>query len=107
MYLLILSEKVGYKIDCYILHTALFAIILILIITIICYHFAKHRSKQKGNDALTNIKWKIRNFKMFVLKITCVIILKTELKQKIFIDNILIDEKPHENILIYKIPYPT
>ena len=96
MYLLILSEKVGYKIDCYILHTALFAIILILIITIICYHFAKHRSKQKGND-----------FKKFVLKITCVIISKTELKQKIFIDNILIDEKPHENILIYKIPYPT
>ena len=29
------------------------SIILLLTITIICYHYAKHRSKQKGIDALT------------------------------------------------------
>ena len=47
------SEKARYKTDYYILGTYLSAIILILIITIICYHYAKHRSKQKGIDALT------------------------------------------------------
>ena len=46
------SEKVRCKID-YILHTVLLAIVLLLIIAIISYHYAKHRSKQKGVDALT------------------------------------------------------
>ena len=45
------NKKVRYKIDCYILHTVLLAIILLLITTIVCYHYAKHRSKQKGNNA--------------------------------------------------------
>ena len=44
------SKKVRYKIDCYILKTV---IILLFIITIIYCHYAKHRSKQKGIDALT------------------------------------------------------
>ena len=35
------DKRVRYKIDCYILHTVLLAMILILIITIICYHYAK------------------------------------------------------------------
>ena len=43
------SKKVR---DSYVLHTVLSAVILLLIITIICYHYAKHRSKQKGIDAL-------------------------------------------------------
>ena len=47
------SKKVRYNIDFCILHTALLMIILLLIITIICYHYVKHRSKQKGIDALT------------------------------------------------------
>ena len=47
------NKKARYKIDCYILHIVLLTIILLLIITIICYHYAKHRSKQKGIDALT------------------------------------------------------
>ena len=38
------DKKVRYKNDCYILHTVLLAIILLLIITIICYHYAKHRN---------------------------------------------------------------
>ena len=46
------SKKSRYKFDCYILHTVLLVIILLLIITIICYHYAKHRSKQKGINAL-------------------------------------------------------
>ena len=35
------TEKVRYKIDCYILHAVLLAIIILLIITIICYYYAK------------------------------------------------------------------
>ena len=42
------NKKVRYKIDCYILKTVLLVIILQLIITIICYHYAK----PKGIDAL-------------------------------------------------------
>ena len=46
------GKKVKYKIDWFILHTVLSVIILLLIITIICYHYAKHRSNQKDFDAL-------------------------------------------------------
>ena len=41
------------KVHCYILHTVLLVIVLLLIIAFICYHYAKHWSKQKGIDALT------------------------------------------------------
>ena len=44
------NEKIR---DCYISHTVLLTIILLLRIAIICYHYAKHRSKQKDIDALT------------------------------------------------------
>ena len=47
------TNKVRYKTDCYILNTVSLTIILLLIITIIGYHYAKHSSKQKGIDALT------------------------------------------------------
>ena len=36
----------------YILHIVLLSIILLLIITIICYHYAKHRSEEKLIDIL-------------------------------------------------------
>ena len=68
------DKKVRYKIDCYILHTTLLVIILLLIIAIICYHRTKHRSKQKDINALTIQKWRIMNFKKFVLKKVGVII---------------------------------
>ena len=42
------DKKVRYKIDCYIWNTVLLEIILLLTITIICYHYAKHRSKLKN-----------------------------------------------------------
>ena len=47
------DKKVKYKNDCNILHTVLLVIIFLLKITIICYHYAKHSSKQKGINALT------------------------------------------------------
>ena len=47
------DKEVRYKIDCYILRIVLLVIILLLIITIVCYHYAKHRSKQNGIDGLT------------------------------------------------------
>ena len=50
------DKKIRYKIDCYILHTFLLKIMLLLIITIICYHYTKHRSKEKYITALTIYK---------------------------------------------------
>ena len=46
------SKKVRHKIDCYIFHTVLLVTILLLIITIICYHYAEHWSKLRGIVAL-------------------------------------------------------
>ena len=57
------DKKVRYKVDCYILHTVLLVIILLLIITMIRFHHAKYTSKQKS---INNIKLKIMNFKKFV-----------------------------------------
>ena len=47
------DNKVRFKIDCYILHTFLLVIILSFIITIKCYHYTKHRLKQKCIGELT------------------------------------------------------
>ena len=41
------DKKIRYKVDCYILDTVLLVIILLFIIAIICYHYAKQRSKLK------------------------------------------------------------
>ena len=42
--------------NCYNLRTLLLETILLFIIAIICYHYAKHRSKDKNIDTLKNIK---------------------------------------------------
>ena len=47
------NKKVRCKIDCYILHPVLLINLLLLIIACMYYHYAKHRSKQKDNHALT------------------------------------------------------
>ena len=39
------NKNVRYKMSCYILHTFLLVTILLFIITIVCHHCAKHRSK--------------------------------------------------------------
>ena len=44
------SKKISYKFDCYILHTVILAIILLLLITVICYSYPENRSKQKNID---------------------------------------------------------
>ena len=41
------DEKVRYKLDRYIFAHFLLVIILIFIMVIICYHYTKHKSKQK------------------------------------------------------------
>ena len=41
------DKKVRCKMDCYILLTFLLVAILLFMVAIICYHYAKHRSKQK------------------------------------------------------------
>ena len=46
------SKKVRYKLDCYILHKVSLAIMLLLMVTIICYHYAKHKSNQKNINPL-------------------------------------------------------
>ena len=71
------GKKVRYKIDYYFLHTVLTVTMLLLIITITCYHYVKHMSKQKNIGALTIIKWKVMNFKKLLLKIVPVIISMT------------------------------
>ena len=47
------DKKLRFKIDCYMLHTILLVIILLLMITITCYHYGKHRSKQKDINVQT------------------------------------------------------
>ena len=47
------GKKVRREMGCYALHTVLLVTILLFIITIICYHYTKHRSKQKLTSALT------------------------------------------------------
>ena len=39
------NKKVRYKMDRFILHKFLLVTILLFIITTICYHYARHRSK--------------------------------------------------------------
>ena len=51
------------------------AIMLLLIITIICYYYAKFKSEQKDFHVLIIQKWKKMNLKQFVLKIVRVIFL--------------------------------
>ena len=46
------DEKVRHKNDCYIWPRVLLVTILLSIITIICYHYVKHKSTQKSIDAL-------------------------------------------------------
>ena len=99
-------KKVRYKFDCYILHTVLLVIILLLIINIICYHCAKRRSKLK--IILPRQQYKLKNdeFKKIHIKNrTCYYFDDIIKLEDIDFDNISIDEKSHENILIYDISY--
>ena len=98
------NRKEKYKIDCYILHTILLAIILLLTIAII-YHYAKHRPKlKKKNIVVLQYKMKNNEFQKVCIKNrTCYNFYDTIQLQDFNPDNILIDKKSHENILIYDI----
>ena len=61
----------------------------------------------KKHCRTNNIKWKIMSLNKFVLKIVRVIILMAIKLEDCDIDNILIDEKSRENILIYDISFKT
>ena len=52
------GKNFRYKSVSYIFHTILLVIILLMIITIICYHYAKHRSKLKKKH------WRANNIKI-------------------------------------------
>ena len=49
------DKKVRYKMDSYIFHTVLLVIIPLFIITIVCYHYAKHKAKLKKHIAVLKI----------------------------------------------------
>ena len=92
------SKKVR---DCYLFHTVIVVVIILLIITIICYY-----SKQK----MYNIKWKIMIYELKKIQIknrTCYYFDDIINLEDFDFDNILIDKKSHENILIYDISYKT
>ena len=62
------NKKVGYKMECYILHTVLLKLILLFIIAIIGYRCAKHKSKQKKCWPINNIKMENNELKNVSIK---------------------------------------
>ena len=108
-----ISKSDGKKVRCttysYILHAVLLAIILLFIIANICHHYAKNWSKQKGIDALTMENNEFRIMKIVrIIKVrikgrTCYYFNGIANLEDIDFDVILIDQKLHENVLIYDI----
>ena len=95
--------------DCYILHTVLLLNILLCIITIICFHSAKHRSKLKQPCGHTkNMKMENNEIKKVCVKNRMCYYFDDIIRFEDFdFDNILIDEKLCKNILINDISYKT
>ena len=103
------GKKVRYKMDCYIFHTVLIVIILLFIIAIICYRYAKHSSKLKKTYCRTrNIKTDNNEFKNVRIENLLFYYFDDIIKFENFgFDNILTDEKSYENNLVYDISYKT
>ena len=99
------NKKVRYKMYCYIMHVVLLVIILLFMIAMICYHYAKHRSKQK-NRKTNNIKYyELKNVN--VKNRTCYHF-DNVIKFKDFdLDNILLNKQSYENILVNSISNKT
>ena len=55
------NKKSRYKMDSYTPLMVSLMVILLFTVAIICYHYAKHRSKGKHIALLTKKKWKIVN----------------------------------------------
>ena len=103
------DKKVRYKIDCYIFHTVLSAIMLLLIITIICYLYPNDKSKLKktywGAD---NIKVEKNPSKTVCNKNRTCYYFDDIIKLEDFdFDNVLIDKKSYQNFPINDISYKT
>ena len=98
------NKNVRYQINCYIFHRVLLTIILILIITIICYHYEKHRSKIRW--CTNNIKIENNESKKVCIRIRECYYFDDIIKLGDFgFDNILIGEKSHKIVFIYDISY--
>ena len=91
--------------DYYILHTVLLIIILLFIIAIICYHSAKHISKR--TNILLYQQYKIENNEVSTKNQTCYYFDDIIKLKDCNFDNILLDKKPNDNILVYDISYKT
>ena len=82
--------------DCYILHTVLLVIILILASTIICFYYAKEKCTIKKLENEFRIKNCASCYFDDIIKL-----------EDFDLDNALIDKIWNESILIYKISYKT
>ena len=94
-----------FKVDCYILNAVLLVIILLFIIPIICYHYAKHRSNRKNILAQ---KMENKEFKKFWIKnCTCYYCNDINKFEDFWFENFWVNEKSHKNSLIYEILHKT
>ena len=86
------------------MHTVLLAIILLLIITIVSFHYANYRSKQKAS---MHLQYKTKNEiqEVCIKNRTCYYYNGINKLEECDIDNILTDGKSPENVLIYDIWY--
>ena len=87
----------------YTLHTVLLVIILLFIIAIICYHYAKLWSKQKKYWHTNTIKWAIMNFKICIKYRTCCHFNDMIKFEDFDFGNIVSGKKSNRNILIYEL----
>ena len=88
--------------------TVLLVIILLLIVIIICYHYSKHRSKLKTYCCAKSIKIENNEFLKVCIENRMCYYSDDIIKFEDFdFDNILIDKKSLENILIYDVSYKT
>ena len=98
------DKNVRYKLDCYILHTFLLMIILLFLTAIICYYYAKHRSKLGNILRANTIKMESNEF---IKNCMCYYLYDINKFKGFDFDNILIEEQSNENILIYNISCKT
>ena len=103
------NKTVRFKVDYYILYTVLLVLILLFIISIICYQYQKHSSKLKQAYYRTkNIKIENNEFKNVTIKTqTCCYFDDIIKIDNIDFDNILLDKNSFDNILVHDISYKT
>ena len=68
-----INKKSRYKMDSYTPRMVSLMVILLFTVAIICYHYAKHRSKGKTHCSTNKTKMEKSELKILVLKILLVI----------------------------------